>query len=226
MPIDNSINNRTFEELFNNPISFQIPFFQRAYSWDRQQWKQLIDDVWEQIVGDVIEQIIDQAKTDPDKFTKDIFEKHLLEHEHYFGAIVVLEKANSDPALKSFVVIDGQQRITTIYLLTALSSKILKEKNDLSEDAQKHVDLLDGYIINNIESKGDDYRKLKVYSNKGDRLPTYLKIFGENPESPSLPIDQQLYVQGKNQIDLFWNYAYKKLKNYDVTSSGIMLTRN
>jgi len=218
MPIDNSINNRTFEELFNNPISFQIPFFQRAYSWDRQQWKQLIDDVWEQIVGDVIEQIIDQAKTDPDKFTKDIFEKHLLEHEHYFGAIVVLEKANSDPALKSFVVIDGQQRITTIYLLTALSSKILKEKNDLSEDAQKHVDLLDGYIINNIESKGDDYRKLKVYSNKGDRLPTYLKIFGENPESPSLPIDQQLYVQGKNQIDLFWNYAYKKLKNYDVTS--------
>ncbi|MBI4685405.1 MAG: DUF262 domain-containing protein [Nitrospirae bacterium] len=56
MPIDNSINNRTFEELFTNPISFEIPFFQRAYSWERQQWKQLIDDVWEQILPDVIEQ--------------------------------------------------------------------------------------------------------------------------------------------------------------------------
>ncbi|MFA6426685.1 MAG: DUF262 domain-containing HNH endonuclease family protein [Phycisphaerae bacterium] len=214
MPIDNSINNRTFEELFNNPISFEIPFFQRAYSWERQQWKQLIDDVWEQILPDAIEQI--KIDNTGDKIMEKL-EKQLLEHEHYFGAIVVLEKANSDPALKSFVVIDGQQRITTIYLLIALSSKILKEKNDSSENAQKQIDILDGYIKNNIESKGDDYRKLKVYSNKGDRLPTYLKIFGENPESPSLPIDQQLYVQGKNQIDVFWNYAYKKLKDYNAT---------
>ncbi|GBE17380.1 hypothetical protein BMS3Abin15_01225 [bacterium BMS3Abin15] len=215
MPIDNSINNRTFEELFSNPISFEIPFFQRAYSWERQHWKQLIDDVWEQILPDVIEQTVNDNTGN--KFTMENLKKQLLEHEHYFGAIVVLEKANSDPALKSFLVIDGQQRITTIYLLIALCSKILKEKNDSSENAQKQIDILDGYIKNNIESIGDDYRKLKVYSNKGDRLPTYLKIFGENPESPSLPIDQQLYVQGKNQIDVFWNYAYKKLKAYNAT---------
>lgn len=215
MPIDNSINNRTFEELFSNPISFEVPFFQRAYSWERQQWKQLIDDVWEQILPDVIEQTVNDNTGD--KFTIEKLEKQLLEHEHYFGAIVVLEKANSDPALKSFVIIDGQQRITTIYLLMALCSQILKEQNDSSETAQKQIDILDGYIKNNIESKGDDYRKLKVYSNKGDRLPTYLKIFGENPESHSLPIDQQLYIPGKNQIDVFWNYAYKKLKYYPAT---------
>jgi len=215
MPIDNSIKNRTFEELFGNPISFEVPFFQRAYSWERRQWKQLIDDVWEQIHPDAIEQIANDNTAD-----KTIMEKHekqLLEHEHYFGAIVVLEKANADPALKSFLIIDGQQRITTIYLLVALCSKILKEKGDSSENAQKQIDILDGYIKNDIESKGEDYRKLKVYSNKGDRLPTYLKIFGENPESPSLPIDQQLYVQGENQIDVFWNYAYRKLRVYSAT---------
>ena len=60
MPIDDSINNRTFEELFSNPISFEIPFFQRAYSWQKRQWKQLIDDVWEQIIIDVIDQIGDK----------------------------------------------------------------------------------------------------------------------------------------------------------------------
>ena len=216
MPIDNSINNRTFEELFGSPISFEVPFFQRAYSWERRQWKQLIDDVWEQILPDVIEQL-DNDNTG-DKFTMEKLKKQLLEHEHYFGAIVVLEKANADPALKSFLIIDGQQRITTIYLLVALCSKILKEKGDSSENAQKQIDILDGYIKNDIESKGEDYKKLKVYSNKGDRLPTYLKIFGENPESPSLPIDQQLYVQGENQIDVFWNYAYKKLKGYSATA--------
>jgi len=133
MPIDNSINNRSFEELFTNPISFEIPFFQRAYSWERQQWKQLIDDVWEQIIIDVFEQIIN--KNDGEKITMDKLEKHLFEHEHYFGAIVVLEKINAHPALKSFSVIDGQQRITTIYLLLALVVKILKEKASLSENS-------------------------------------------------------------------------------------------
>lgn len=214
MPIDNSINNRTFEELFNNPISFEIPFFQRAYSWERQHWKQLIDDVWEYILPDVIEQM-DKDNTG-DKYTMEKLEKHLYEHEHYFGAIVVLEKTNSHPALKSFVVIDGQQRITTIYLLIAIVVDLLKEKVNLDESSQNYINTLDGYLKNSIIPQGDDYRKLKVYSNKGDRYPTYLKIFKENPESPSLPIDMQLYVKEFSQIDAFWNYTIKKLKSYNI----------
>ena len=212
MPIDNSIQNRTFEELFQNPISFEIPFFQRAYSWEQRQWKQLFDDIVDQ-TNDVIEQIKDE------KISKEILDKHLFENEHYFGAIVVLEKANSDPALKSFIIIDGQQRITTIYLLLALISYTLKEKSNLSETAKKHIILLDSYLKNNIDTKGDDYKKLKVFSNKGDRLPTYFKIFGaeENPNSPSFLIDTQLYVKGHNNIDKFWNYAYKKFKFYNNT---------
>lgn len=215
MPIDNSIQNRTFEELFQNPVSFEIPFFQRAYSWERQQWKQLFDDITEQILTDVIEKIENEGD---DRLTRELLEKHLLDHEHYFGAVVVLEKANSHPSLKSFTVIDGQQRITTVYLLLVLIAHILKEKSNLSENSQKYVATLNGYIKNNIDAKGDEYRHLKVFSNKGDRLPTYLKIFGVNPETPSLPIDLQLYVPGKNQIEEFWDYAYKKLKNANVTA--------
>lgn len=214
MPIDNSINNRTFEELFSNPISFEIPFFQRAYSWERQQWKQLIDDVWEQILPDVIDQMANDTVGDINPMDK--LEKHLFEHEHYFGAIVVLEKTNSHPALKSFLVIDGQQRITTIYLLIAIVVELLKEKAELSESTQIYINTLESYIKNNINPQGDDYRKLKVFSNKGDRYPTYLRIFKENPESPSFPIDIQLYVKEYNQIDAFWSYAIKKLKSYSV----------
>jgi len=214
MPIDNKIQNRSFEELFEHPIRFEVPFFQRAYCWERQQWKQLFDDIWEQIISDAIDQI--QSETGDERISERILEEHLREHEHYFGAIVVLEKLTSDPTLKSFTIVDGQQRITTVYLLLALISQILKEKS--SEYAERCIANLDGYIKNNIDTKGDDYRKLKVFSNKGDRLPTYLRIFGENPVSLSLPIDQQLYVQGRNQIEVFCNYAYKKLRVYDVTT--------
>lgn len=215
MPIDNKIENRSFEELFEHPIRFEVPFFQRAYSWKRQQWKQLFDDIWEQIISDAIDQI--QSETGDERISEGILEEHLREHEHYFGAIVVLEKTNADPALKSFTIVDGQQRITTVYLLLSLISHILKEKS--SEYAERCITALEGYTKNNIDPKGDDYRKLKVFSNKGDRLPTYYIIFNnENPESPSLPIDQQLYVQGQNQIEVFCSYAYKKLRVYDVTT--------
>jgi uncharacterized protein with ParB-like and HNH nuclease domain len=218
MPIDDKIENRTFEDLFSSQVNFEIPFFQRAYSWERPQWKQLIDDIWEQIIIDVIDQI--KEKLGDEKITKEIMDKHLFEHEHYFGAIVVLEKINSHPSLKSFTVIDGQQRITTIYLLLALISKILKEKGKLSETIQKHLNLIDKYLRNDIDPKGDDYKKLKVYSNKGDRLPTYYKIFDNqtNPESRSLQIDIQLYIKDHNNIDKFWSYAYKQLRGLDATS--------
>lgn len=212
MPIDTGIQNRNFEELFKFPVNYEIPFFQRAYSWERQQWKQLFEDLSE-VLKDIVEKIKSEGE---DTVTPQLLEKHLLEHEHYFGAVVVLEKRNSDPSLKSFSVIDGQQRITTIYLFLALLTQILKTKTDLSPNAQKYVGELESLIQNKIDTKGDDYKRLKVYSNKGDRLPTFLKIFESNPESPTLPIDQQLYVPGQNQIEDFWNYAYKKFRNEDV----------
>jgi uncharacterized protein with ParB-like and HNH nuclease domain len=102
--------------------------------------------VWEQIIVDVAEQMA--TENDGEESTTKKLERHPLEHEHYFGAIVVLEKTNSHPSLKSFSVIDGQQRITTIYLLIALVVELLKEKADLSESSQKYINLLDGYIKN------------------------------------------------------------------------------
>lgn len=214
MPIDNSINNRTFEELFAGPVNFEIPFFQRSYSWQRDQWKILFDDIWDQIIVDVVDQV--KSENPRDRISLDLLGKHLSEHEHYFGAIVVLEKSNSHPALKSFSVIDGQQRITTAYLLLVSIYQVLKEKENLHSFSQTYLDELETYVKNNIDPKGDEYRLLKIYSNKGDRLPTYKKLFIDNPESPSLSVDLQLYNPSNNQIDLFWEYAYKKIKNYSI----------
>ena len=61
-------------------FKFEIPFYQRAYSWRKQDIEKLISDI--------------SAKDG-----------------HYFGNIVV--KKNDD----KFIVIDGQQRLTTIYII-------------------------------------------------------------------------------------------------------------
>ena len=70
------------------------------------------------------------------------------------------------------------------------------------------------YLANDVEAN-DDYLKLKVYSSKGDRLPTYRVVFGAdaNPRTKLLGTDLQLYLPGRNRVDEFQKYALKKLKS-------------
>jgi hypothetical protein len=65
-------------------------------------------------------------------------------------------------------------------------------------------------------SGADDYLKLKVFSTKGDRLPTYKTLFDENPNSPFLNDDQQLYDPNNNKIDEFVKFVNKRIKSFDV----------
>jgi hypothetical protein len=71
-------NNRTIHII--KSYKFEIPFYQRAYSWRKQDIEKLISDI--------------NGK-----------------EGHYLGNIVV--KENND----KFIVIDGQQRLTTIYII-------------------------------------------------------------------------------------------------------------
>jgi uncharacterized protein with ParB-like and HNH nuclease domain len=195
MPTDNVIN-RNFEELFSTPVRYEIPFFQRGYAWEQRQWKKLLEDLSNEVI----------AIVEDDKFENE---------EHFFGPIVVLEKTSHHPSLKRFLVIDGQQRITTSYLLLAIIKKFLEAKSHLSDNAQRYIAELDSLLKNTVTGT-DDYLKLKVFSTKGDRLPTYKMVFGQNPSSPFLNDDQLLYSPLTNKIDEFQKYISKQIKNYDV----------
>ena len=193
MPTDN-VKNRTFKEMLGGTVRFRIPFFQRGYAWEKKQWDQLFLDLQEQIIEELTSgSTIDQV-------------------EHFFGPIVVMEQPGI-PELREFLVIDGQQRITTIYLLLGVIQDHIRAKKHLAPDARIHLEQLKRYLDNDVEGP-DDYLKLKVYSSKGDRLPTYRVVFGSdvNPKTPSLQTDLQMYVPGRNRVDDFKKYADKKLK--------------
>jgi len=195
MPTE-SVRNRTFKEAFNGTVRFEIPFFQRGYAWEKKQWDQLFFDLQEQIIDELNSgSSIDQV-------------------EYFFGPIVVLEKVGALAELKEFLVIDGQQRITTIYLLLAIIKEELRKLQHLSADAIHHVQDLNRYLVNDV-SGSDDYLKLKVFSSKGDRLPSYRVVFGSdaNPVTPLLQTDIQLYIRGKNRVDEFHSYAIRKIKS-------------
>ena len=88
----------TFGSLAGNGKTFEVPPFQRDYSWDKEEW----EDLWLDIIG------LDD------------------EGDHYMGYVVLQETKES----KNFLIIDGQQRITTISILIIAAVKLLTEKGD------------------------------------------------------------------------------------------------
>src|SRR5690606_4786438 len=111
----------------------------------RRQWKRMLEDVQDHVLNEL---------ESTDQF-KDL--------ELFFGPVVVLEKANAPhPNLKRYLIIDGQQRITTVYLMLALIKKALDNKSHLSQEAQERSAEIKSLIVNNIESD-DDYMKIKVF---------------------------------------------------------------
>lgn len=197
MTSEQKIISRRFKDVFNTNVRYEIPFFQRGYAWEKKQWDKLWEDIYDEILP---------------ALENNNFE----DEEHFFGPIVVLEKGNAPhPNLKRYLIIDGQQRITTVYLLLGLIKKSLNSLSHLSSEAQIYCAEIDKLISNDI-SGGDDYLKLKVFSSKGDRYPTYKTVFRENPSSPFLTEDQKLYFPDTNKIDQFVKFYDKKTKNFNV----------
>lgn len=131
----------------NSDTVFIIPPFQRNYSWDEEQCEELFDDILDSI---------EKKKS------------------HYIGNIVYYVGENDRASFSEYILIDGQQRITSIllllcaikYKLPKVESKKLAKKfllNEDEEDAKFRVKLKqtedDSKIfekIVNIEPRNDD----------------------------------------------------------------------
>lgn len=192
----NVISNRNFKSLFQSQARYEIPFFQRGYAWEKAQWDKLLEDIDAEILSQVENGDYDNQ-------------------EHFFGPVVVLEKMGGHHSLKRFLIIDGQQRITTVYLMLGVIMKMMQEKQTMSPEASSHITMLESLLFNNVED-ADEYFRLKVFSTKGDRYPTFKALFDRNPRSPKLQEDMQLYVPTQNRVDQLVKYLRKNIKHKSV----------
>ncbi|GAA7707967.1 DUF262 and DUF1524 domain-containing protein [Helicobacter pylori] len=134
----------------NQKNQLVIPIYQRVYSWDKKQCKELWDDIIK-IGGN-------------DKMDG-----------HFIGSILyVLDKiTHSNNAL---LIIDGQQRLTTItLLLTAL--------RDHLNDEVKRKEIEDHYLIN---SDKDGDKKFRLILSESDK-DTLLSLIDKDKRKPSEP---------------------------------------
>ena len=101
------------EGLFQEQISYRIPQFQRPYAWGEEiQWRPLWDDV-----RSVAERFLNKEQGE-----------EML--PHFMGAIVLqLQQSNTGEVTKR-LVIDGQQRLTTLQLLIKATEQVFQSQDD------------------------------------------------------------------------------------------------
>ncbi len=126
---------------------FVIPIYQRNYDWKKAHCEQLIND------------ILDAGKS---------------ERIHFIGSIVYVHDGVYSSSIKELVVIDGQQRITTITLLCIALYHYLKEKTPKDIQANK---ILKQFIVNEFAEESQRL-KLKVSENNDADLKALINDYG------------------------------------------------
>lgn len=127
-----------FLDFIRKSPQFVIPIYQRTYSWTERECRQL----WEDIL-----------RTGGDDGVS----------AHFVGSIVYIEKGLYQVTSQSpLLVIDGQQRLTTMVLLIAALASAL---DSLPEGSREPVDgfsprKLRNYYLINPEEEGERYHKL------------------------------------------------------------------
>lgn len=161
---------------------FVIPIYQRNYDWSEEHCMQLLEDII--VVG----------KTPRDEARM-----------HFIGSIVyVCNDEYTVAEIEQLVIIDGQQRITTITLLLMALYHFAKEHND-----QRLAEMiLEDYLIN---KRAEEVFKVKLKATENNDRDLQYLLEGK-------PIPNGKYSNIKNNYNFFRNHISSS--NYNTIYDG------
>ena len=122
-----------------NDIQFVIPVYQRNYDWTEKHCKVLLND------------IIEAGKN---------------KKEHFIGSIVYVNDNKPATSVKELIVVDGQQRLTTITLIYLRLYRLL---DGIGNEPLKNK-IYKQYLINEFANTPDKKIKLKPTANNDKAL--------------------------------------------------------
>jgi uncharacterized protein with ParB-like and HNH nuclease domain len=131
----------TFKDLVQGEKQYQVPLYQRTYSWEREQLQQLWDDVSE-----------------------------LVEYQsegrspaaHFLGSVVLAPGRITAGGMQRWLVVDGQQRLTTLML----AFTALRDRHRARGADQKADRIHDLVLVNKYRSGDDHYRLLPTQADR------------------------------------------------------------
>lgn len=178
--------NNTFRKLIGNGLTYRIPRFQRDYSWTNEEW----EDLWMDLLGTL--------KADG-------------EAAHYMGYLV-LQSADD----KTFDVIDGQQRLTTISIIVLAVLKSIQRLIDAGNDAEankRRKEQIQQTYVGYLDPVTLVARpKLSLNRNNNNYFQTYLVPLGHLP--------QRGFRASEHQLRKAFEWFDKRVADYLKASTG------
>ena len=165
-------------ELLDGDRRYQIPNFQRSFSWDNNNFKDFFNDLF-----------------DSSKFTFENLKAN-TSNSYFLGTILLIGEQKKPSSEIPYEVIDGQQRITTITLFYAAIQSIKREKG-----IKKGTDFGNRLFVKEKGAKSD--QKLRLVNDSLN--PVYsidildmneFKAKGANPEVKTA---EQKWIKEKYQ---------------------------
>ena len=134
------------QRLFVQPVRYEIPAFQRRYVWKQEeQWEPLWGDVEE-----LAQSIMEEGRTEP----------------HFMGAVVLQQMQFATATIERRIVVDGQQRLTTLQLLIDAVQEVLEDREHASPAKR-----LSALVANGEEyCNGNPDHAFKVWPTAVDRV--------------------------------------------------------
>jgi predicted transport protein len=126
---------RPFTKIVNGITQFVIPVFQRDYSWTEAECEQLWKDV------------IEIARDD-------------TERGHFLGSVVYISTGDTSAGFTRWLLIDGQQRVTTLVLLLTALRDHIEESGWSGDDDGPTAKRVDAYFLKNVQEEGNRLHKL------------------------------------------------------------------
>ena len=166
---------KTIKDLLISGHTFEIPRFQRAYSWDKQHYAEYLHD------------IIFNLK----------IENGYIQSDAYFVGTMLFIGNFVDSGKSVIKVVDGQQRLTTITILFSVLSDLFKKKgeNTLAEMVFRYIMTRD--------DNGEEVRILRTKSNYpyfAYYIQDYNKSHNPEPESEEEENIKHTYEYFRKQL--------------------------
>lgn len=152
---------------------FVIPVYQRNYDWKIDQCKQLFDD---------LVKIIRQKRK-----------------SHFFGSLVSV--FNPEGTQMEFLIIDGQQRLTTVSLILLAMYKLINNGIFIAETSHLDEQIYEAYLVDKWEPEST---RIKLKPIKNDQK-AFSKLFHDSDE----------YILDSN-LTINYNYFYDRIQKQEI----------
>jgi uncharacterized protein with ParB-like and HNH nuclease domain len=176
----------SLQEVLGNGKIYEIPRFQRDYSWTEENW----EDLWNDFV------LTEESNT-----------------PHYMGTIVLQTTEKDD----LFVVVDGQQRLTTMTIFAVATMKVLQdlqEKGIESKDNEQRIEEIQRTFLGKKTISGLHYEsKLKLNKNNDLFFQDRILILKE-------PIAYNKLKDSEKLLFDTYKYFYEKLSEKFKNDTG------